>query len=474
MNRVSVSTKISQPSREIPWISLTGIGAGILLGFLFSSLTRAIVSPFIIFFVGLFVGIVWISQYTQSYKISLTTLFLGAYLLRTLSSVLFYFVSYFYQDPAHLGFLFINDGWAYSQDAIRMVKMQEFGYDPIIYGVSVWSTGRDIAPVPYEFWNRFVYTYTGESPLSMFLLNSFFGTLTVLIVYDFVYHLFHHKIALRAATIVACWPSLILWSTQNLKDPLVICSLALFTSSFVLIWKRPTILRIVFLIASAAVLFHLQKLFLHLGVAAGFLAWFLCLEIHKLPWARICWAVFLIGVLLVLIFTAAGQASLLNRITGLQNTIIHYVFSEHASFFENQLETLNRLRKVRGYGESAFLRNVNISSPGSLLLFSPLLLFYVCLGPFPWQAFGFFKFFGAMEMLVFYFFLPAFCRGIRFGFQERKQCTLFLLGLIFMVMILIALLDANLGTAFRHRASILPFVLVFVGMGWEKKHAGTA
>lgn len=457
----SFSTWLKSPLRQI-----LGICFCILCGALVAFLPREAVFPFIIFVLGLSFGIICISQYEKPEALVLLTIFLSAYLIRALLSVIFYLLSFAYQDELHLGFLFLNDGYAYHEDAFRMVKMKEFGFDPIIYGVSFWSTGRPIAPVPYEFWNCFVYGFTGKSPLSMFLLNSFLGALTVLVLYDLIRLFFWRQAALRASWIYALWPSLILWSTQNLKDPMIICSLTLFVSSVLISFKRPTILRVSFLIASGTVLFKIQKFFFLVVMVSTILAVLLTLATHKRRWVRLGMLCLLLGFLLMM-----APAHLLNlgTLTKLQNSFIQYLWREHETFLQSQFETLNALRKVRAQGGSAFLVNINLASPLRLLMYLPILLAYACLGPFPWQAFGFFKLFGAAEMLVFYFFIPAFFRGVRFVLKEKKPTALLLLNVIFVVMTSVALLDSNLGTAVRHRASVLPLIFTFIAVGWHKQ-----
>jgi|GEM_PF-985811 len=448
---------------------LWGIGAGLFFGLLFGLLPVEASSPFIIFVVGLFLGLLWVGHYDATEKTQLMTLFLGAYLSRAFFSLLFYLLSFTYQDAAHVGFLFLNDGWAYHEDAFRMVKMRQFGFDPLAYGTSIWSSGKPIFPVPYEHWNSYVYAVTGKSPMAMFMLNSLFGALTVLVLYDLVRYIFDKKAALRAAMIYAYWPSLILWSTQNLKDPMTIFFFTLMISSLLILFRRPSVLRIASLGVATIALYHLQKFYIMVSVSMALLVYFVTLKIHKHFWMRVLWAFILFACVAIVASQLITKTFSLATLTKWQNTFIRDLMSEHEIFFQSNFESLNALRQVRATGGSAFLSRLDISSPLSLLFSAPLLFLFVCFGPFPWQVTSFFKIFGVAEMLVFYSFMPAFLRGVQDVFRNETRTALLLLSVTFIMMMSIALLDANLGTAFRHRSGILAFVFTFIAVGWEKR-----
>ena len=452
---------------NITSIPFRGISIGAVLAFFLVFLPREGVSPFVTFVLGLFIGLAWVSHYEASEGILLTGLFLGAYAIRAFLSTLFYFLSFAYQDPPHVGFLFLNDGWAFQEDAFRMVQMIHFGFAPT--QGSIWAFGKDVAPLPYMYWNCYVYFFSGKSPLTMFILNSFFGSLILLVAYDFVRHLFGKRAAFRAACLCAFWPSLILWSTQNLKDPLISFSLLLLISSLLTIVQRPTFFRLGSLLLGGLILLHLQRVLLLVILLLAIFAYFISLKIHRMLWMRIFWFSFLAACFLAYAIHFVPGNFVVNTMTRWQNYFIRYYDIQHKSeIFSRGFQTLNSLRQVRAQGGSAFLKNLNITSPLSFLLFLPLLLCYAWFGPFPWQAFGFFKFFAAAEMIVFYFFMPAFLRGIKKAFQTERTAALLLLTSIFTIILLIALLDANMGTAFRHRSNIIGLIFVFIAIGWEK------
>ncbi|MEO9195747.1 MAG: hypothetical protein ABI445_19005, partial [Polyangia bacterium] len=62
---------------------------------------------------------------------------------------------------------------------------------------------------------------TGRFPLNITIFNSFIGTMNALLIYRIGLRLFAEPIARRAALFMAFFPSMIIWSTIALKDPLM-------------------------------------------------------------------------------------------------------------------------------------------------------------------------------------------------------------------------------------------------------------
>ncbi len=83
---------------------------------------------------------------------------------------------------------------------------------------------------PYDFWNGIVYFFTGKSPLSLLFINCFAGSLTAIFIYYIAEEIAGKKAARISAILTAFWPSLFIWSVQNLKEPISILCMA------VLIW----------------------------------------------------------------------------------------------------------------------------------------------------------------------------------------------------------------------------------------------
>ena len=450
------------------FMSLRGIVTGILFSCLFVFLPREAMGPFVIFVLGIFLGFVCMSLYGKEEGLSLMTLFLVAYALRAFLSTLFYFISFLYQDSLHAGFLFLNDGYISHVVACRMVHMMKLGLSPI--QGSIWAYGQVTAPLPYEYWNFYVYSFAGTTPIAMYLVNSFIGALTVFVLYDFIRTLFGRRAAHRAAVLCAFWPSLIFWSTHNLKDPLITFSLTLFVSSLSTILKKPTLLRLASLALSVFIFYQIQSPLLMMAVILAVFSIFVSLKIHHTFWMRTFWVSFFMGAVFAFAMGFIPLSLVTGMMTHFQNYFVrHFDLRKQSTIFEEGFQTINTLRGSRAQGGSAFLKDISISSPLSLLIFLPLLLCYVWLGPFPWQAFGFFKFFSALEMLIFYFLMPAFFRGVRNAFHKERMAAMLTFSTIFTFMLLIALLDSNLGTAFRHRSNIMTLILGFVAVGWKEK-----
>jgi len=72
------------------------------------------------------------------------------------------------------------------------------------------------------------------------------------------------------------------------------------------------------------------------------------------------------------------------------------------------------------------------------------------------------------EMLVYYRLLPFMFLGYRFIMKHKVREGGPLIVYIFIMMLVLAFIEGNIGTLFRHRAMVLPFMFVLIGIGLEK------
>jgi len=77
----------------------------------------------------------------------------------------------------------------------------------------------------------FYYTF-GFSPFSVKWLNGWFGALHVIALFYLAQACFQSRIARCAAGLAACFPTLVVWSASNLKDPLLYLLVALLLLLF--------------------------------------------------------------------------------------------------------------------------------------------------------------------------------------------------------------------------------------------------
>jgi Mn2+/Fe2+ NRAMP family transporter len=73
------------------------------------------------------------------------------------------------------------------------------------------------------------------------------------------------------------------------------------------------------------------------------------------------------------------------------------------------------------------------------------------------------------ETILFYLLLPCTVIGIAFGWKRRFNQSLLLLSIITAIMLLLALLEGNSGTLFRHRSVVFYLIFIFTAIGISLK-----
>jgi len=134
---------------------------------------------------------------------------------------------------------------------------------------------------------------------------------------------------------------------------------------------------------------------------------------------------------------------------------------------KKDLEYLHSTRRGVATGNSAFDSDADISTPIKAIKFFPKGLTYFLFAPFPWRTEGLLQKITIPETILWYTIFPFILYGI---YIYRVKWREFFAIIFFVTITLSAysLLDSNIGTAYRHKATILPFLFVFAGAGISK------
>jgi 4-amino-4-deoxy-L-arabinose transferase-like glycosyltransferase len=276
--------------------------------------------------------------------------------------------------------------------------------------------------------------------------NALLGAATVFVVYRLTLQFFHIAVARRVALLVALMPSIILWNSLALKDTEVTLLVVLALSSCVSLKRRFTPR------ALAGVLLPL----IALQPIRFYIVYFLGLAIvGSLLFER--GTKVLTGVPKILVAVGGGLALL--ALVGLSSNA-----REGTSVFD--LERVNTFRQgMASTAHSGFAADVDISTPGGALMFLPVGLAVLLLGPFPWQLTALRPLMAAPETIFWWFLIPSAIRGIRFAIKERFADTSPILLFTAILAPAYALVQGNVGSAFRQRAQIFVLLFVFTALG---------
>jgi len=435
------------------------------IGILFLSFaSMPILSPILIVLLGVVFGLLIIATFASEDFNFLVNIFLIGVTLRIFLSYLFYSTSFLvksvYLSP---GFLFVNDGFCYSQQGWQICQFAERGIkvtaetfmnDP---NMRVWGSSGNITF--YDFFASHVYSITGYSPLSLFFISSIAGSISGLFIYLIAKELFSKNVARISAGFAFFWPSFIMWSTQNLKEPMV----AMFT--FIFLWAifyMSKHLHAVFIFLCLACLWTLFMISFPLFIIIVFA---ICLSVlflftsHFLQNKGV--AIIVIGILGVLAFIFLKDSAI---------SFIAKKSNYDISSYNSILDFFQYHRSVRAHGSLQFLKEINISNPVKAIFYAPLGLLYAIFAPFPWQLGSVMQIMAVPETIVFYALFPCTVKGVIFAYKKRFAQSILILSIILAMLSFLALVEGNSGTLFRHRAIVFYLILMFTAAGMTLKN----
>jgi Dolichyl-phosphate-mannose-protein mannosyltransferase len=356
---------------------------------------------------------------------------LAALLTRWLAGVLIYYL-------APYG-AFAEDNWSYAHYGQKLSDYwQGHGSVPSMF------RGQMDLKLSYYYLNAVLFTLLGFAPLALVTLNCFVGTLTTWLAYRVAAELVDREAALRAAWLAALFPSLVLWSSMNLRDVWVLCSFLWLAFAVLIMRHRRWVTALVAGGAGLGGIFLFRPYLLPL-VTTGLLAGSILSSMRKVKTAVLLAALLPAGLLILSIYSPREP---------LKGTTV-----------DGTLREISLTRHNLGSGGSSYMQDVKFHSVWDVIAFLPTGTIYFLLGPFPWAARGFRQFITVPEMLIWYGLIPRVLQGVRVAFRRSPSETIALLSMVVCFALPYVLVSSNLGTAYRHRAQVLVFLLIFAAAG---------
>lgn len=430
----------------------------------------------------------------------LLSLFLAAFAVRLAAAVASHFVLVY---AGRNGYLLLDD-WAYDKLGWTLARV----WMGILPGIHV---NDEYLMVNYTYLVAGVYYFLGHNLLAAKMMNVAFGTLTAVVVYAIGAEIFNQRAARIAALLTAFFPSLIAWSAINLKDilavllttaaifglvryarrhqwwALVLCLAAFLAIEnlrqfvfFILAWLMP----VAFLFtdrserdpgarrAMLAVMLGLAvagPLFYYIQYTEGMRQYLILL-----PFVFFTPALLLFAnrpdrrhKLLLLVPLLLGIV-LLGLVTNNEKLGTNFLTPKALTeaewkrwLEENKAETgLNEFGGIKPTKDKDIIRDG--------LVYLPKGMFYVLLGPLPWEARSASARAVIPEMLLWYGLLAAAVVGIGVCYKSRWRDLVLPLGFAAAWIVGLALTEGNTGNIFRHRSQFIPLVLLLsaVGLLW--------
>jgi Dolichyl-phosphate-mannose-protein mannosyltransferase len=294
-----------------------------------------------------------------------------------------------------------------------------------------------------------IYGIVGRNMLAVQLVNSVFGAATAVVVFLCAYHVFNNlRVARLAGLAVAFYPSLVLWSSQGLKDGPIVFFLALSILATLKLGERISLKYLVVLVCSLLALLSLRFYVFYMisSAIAG---------------------AFIIGMQSITTASFLRQLAVL-CLLGLALTYLGFTRSASMQLerFGN-LEAVQRSRQdAARSADSGFGKDIDVSSASGALSTIPIGLVYLLFAPFPWQVMSLRQSITLPEMIVWWASFPMLVLGLWFSIRYRLRIMSPILIFTVMLSLGYSVFQGNVGTAYRQRAQLLVFYFIFAAVGY--------
>ena len=292
-----------------------------------------------------------------------------------------------------------------------------------------------------------VYGLIGENLYAIQLINASVGAATAIVVYYVAQTLFNNiRVSRLAALLVAFFPSLILWTSQALKDGLIILALALAMLATLRLMEKITVGYVLVLTTCLLALLSLRFYIFYMMLAAVLGSFFIGMKaINAQGFIQRFVAVAMMG----LAFTWFGVL----RYAGTQ-------FDRYAN-----LKTIQMSRTDQANAGSGFAQDVDVSTTEGALTAIPVGLVYLLFAPFPWDMATLRQSITLPEMLIWWAAFPLLVLGLWFALRHRLRQVSPIVIFTTMLTIAYSVFQGNVGTAYRQRSQLLVFYFIFVAVG---------
>jgi 4-amino-4-deoxy-L-arabinose transferase-like glycosyltransferase len=292
-----------------------------------------------------------------------------------------------------------------------------------------------------------VYQVVGENRFAVQLINASVGASTAIVVYYVAQTLFSNiRVSRVAAVLVAFFPSLILWSSQALKDGLIILALALGILATLRLMEKITAGYVVVLTVCLLGLLSLRFYIFYMMVASVAGSFFLGMKtMNAQSFMQRFAAIAVIG----MVFTWFGVL----RYAGMQ-------FERYADLRVIQMSRTDQANAGSGFG-----KDVDVGTAEGALTAIPIGLVYLLFAPFPWDMATLRQSITLPEMFIWWASFPLLVLGLWYALRHRLRQVSPIVIFTTMLTLAYSVFQGNVGTAYRQRSQLLVFYFIFVAVG---------
>ena len=377
------------------------------------------------------IGFLFVAKEKNDQRFLLRLFFLALFLRCALSSVIDYFGFRGVISPDTTTYDFFGNLLAQHWQGVASAQ---------------WTPPTSISGWGMYYYVGAIYYFIGQCNLAIQFINCVLGAMTCVLVYKITLFVYPQvRVARWAGMLTALTPSLMLWSSQAIKEsPIMFC---LCLSAYLGLklcrkFELGSLIGLFLALGSLYTLRHYAFFILFVSIAGA-----LVFTSMKFSAVRAMQGLFLtVAMGLALIYFGADK------------TVSQY-----------NLQTIQRGRVWSAQeAKSGYGGNVDITDTRAALTYLPIGILYVLFAPFPWMVKNLAQAVTIPEMIVWWLTFPLLLRGYWFVLKQRIldaiPLCIFTLGLT----VVYALFQTNAGTIHRQRAQLLIFFVIFVSIGWDR------
>ena len=292
-----------------------------------------------------------------------------------------------------------------------------------------------------------IYYICGQSVLVAQSFCAVIGAATAPVVYFCAEKIYQNRrVAKISAIFIALFPSFILWSSQLLKDGLIIFLLVLAMTMVMQLQKKFNYLAIIALLFSLFGILSLRFYIFYMVAFAVAGSFVVGLNASVKSIVRNTLVVVLLGVALTylgVIRTAETD------------------FDRYVNFDQLQRSRSDHTTYNSGYGE-----DIDVSTTQGAIMAVPIGFSYLMFAPFPWEVTNFRQAATLPEVLLWWAMIPLLISGLWYTLKNRLRNATPILIFSLMLTIAYSIFQGNVGTAYRQRTQIQVFLFIFIAVGW--------
>ncbi len=294
----------------------------------------------------------------------------------------------------------------------------------------------------------FIYSVVGRNMLAVQFFNAVVGAATAPVIFLCAQHIFGNlRVSRIAAYFVAFFPSLVLWSSQGLKDGPIVFLLAVTMLVTLKLGERLEVKGVVALVVALFCLLSFRFYIFYMAAAAITGSFIIGMRPQSTR--------SIIRQFIVILGIGVALAAL-----GVRQTA-----SDQLGYY-GDLERVQISRNDLARAQSGFASDIDVSTTSGALTVIPVGMLYLLFAPFPWQLANLRQSITLPEMVVWWCSFPLLVLGVWFTLKYRLRQALPIMIFTTMLTIGYSIFQGNVGTAYRQRSQILVFYFIFVAVGF--------